>query len=194
MEIQTFPRGEKPENRVQRRQVRFLAAYGETGMITRAARWAKCSIWAHYDWMKSDPSYPQRFKEAGDKFTQRVEDTLHLVGVHGVERPILYKGKQVYIEGRPLFENRRAEQVLLRIAEARMPEKYKPRVEQTNLLDLDPAKIPAELLDKIANRMIEQALGSAAAVDEVDRRLAAGEPVALEDVAKAIEAPENPGQ
>jgi hypothetical protein len=60
--------------------------------------------------------------------------------------------------------------------------------------DLDPAKIPPELLDKIANRMIEQALGSQAAVEEVNRRLVAGEPVALEDVAKAIAAPENPGQ
>jgi hypothetical protein len=116
------------------------------------------------------------------------------VGVHGVERPILYKGRQVYIEGKPLFENRRAEQVLLRIAEARMPEKYKQRVEQTNLMDLDPNKIPPELLDKIANRMIEQALGSAAAVDEVNRRLAAGESVEFDDVQKAIEAPENLGQ
>jgi len=79
----------------------------------------------------------------------------------------------------------------MRIAAARMPEKYKHRVEQTNLMDLDPAKIPPGLLDKIANRMIEQALGSAA-VDEVNRRLAAGESVELEDVQKAIEAPGEP--
>lgn len=39
------------------------------------------------------------------------------------------------------------------------------------LSDLDPNRIPPELLDKIANRMIEQALGSQAAVAEVDRRL-----------------------
>src|ERR1035438_164944 len=105
-----------------------------------------------------DPTYPQRFKEASDKFTQKVEDTLHLVGVHGIERPILHKGQQVYIEGRPLFENRRAEQVLLRIAEARMPEKYKPRVENTNLLDIDPDKLTPEMLDRIAEHLIQKAL------------------------------------
>ena len=127
-------------------------------MITRAARWAKWSIWAHYDWMKSDPSYPQRFKEAGDRFTQKVEDTLHLVGVHGVERPILHKGRRVFIEGKPLFENRRSEMILMRIAEARMPEKYKPRAEQTNLLDLDPDKLTPEVLDKLADHLIAKAL------------------------------------
>jgi len=40
--------------------------------------------------------------------------------------------------------------------------------------------------------VIGQALGSAAAVDEVNRRLAAGESVELEDLQKAIEAPGEP--
>ena len=57
--------------------------------------------------------------------------------------------------------------------------------------DLDPDKMSPELLDKIANRMIEQALGSGAAA-EVDRRLKAGESVELADVQKAIEAPGEP--
>ena len=108
--------------------------------------------------MKSDPTYPQRFKEAGDKYTQLVEDTLHLVGVHGVERPILHKGKQVYIQGRPLFENKRSEMILMRITEARMPELYKRRSEQTNLLDMDPDKLTPEQLDSIADHLIKKAL------------------------------------
>jgi hypothetical protein len=80
------------------------------------------------------------------------------VGVHGVERPILHKGKQVFIEGRPLFENRRSEMILMRIAEARMPEKYKPRVENTNLMDIDPDKLTPEVLDKLADHLIQKAL------------------------------------
>jgi hypothetical protein len=36
--------------------------------------------------MKTVPIYTQRFKEAGDRFTQKVGDTLHGVGVRGVER------------------------------------------------------------------------------------------------------------
>jgi hypothetical protein len=136
--------GATPKGFVERRQARFLAAYAEYGMISRAARVAKTTRWSHQDWMKDH--YAKRFREAGDRFTQKVEDTLHLVGVHGVERPILHKGKQVFIEGKPPFENRRAEQVLLRIAEARMPEKYKPRVEQTNLGDIDPDKFTPALI------------------------------------------------
>jgi hypothetical protein len=163
-------------------------------MISRAARWAKLERSVHAEWMKSDPTYPRRFKEAGDKFTQMVEDTLHQVGVHGVERPILYKGKQVYIEGKPLFENRRAEQVLLRIAEARMPEKYKPRVEQTNFAKMSLEDMTPEMMDKLADHLLKQSLGdNPAVIAEVDRRLAAGENPTFEE-AKAIEAPKEPAE
>jgi hypothetical protein len=124
----------------------------------------------------------------------RLEDTLHLVGVHGVERPILHKGRQVYIEGKPLFENRRSEMILMRIAEARMPEKYKPRVEQTNLLDLDPDKLSPEILDKLADHLIakalkEKGLNSPEMVAEVGRRLEAGETVTVESLAHVMETP-----
>jgi hypothetical protein len=151
-------------------------------MISRAARWAKLERSVHASWMKSDPSYPQRFKEAGDKFTQKVEDTLHLVGVHGVERPILYKGKQVYIEGKPLFENRRSEMILMRIAEARMPELYKQRVEMINIEEIDADKLTPAQLDKIAEHLIRKAVGDdEARIAEAKRRLAAGEDVTVVD-------------
>ena len=178
------------------RRTRWLRppeAYAETGMVSRAARWAKLERSVHAAWMKSDPSYPQRFKEASDKFTQKVEDTLHLVGVHGIERPILYKGRQVYIEGKPLFENRRAEQVLLRIAEARMPEKYKPRVEQTNLLDLDPDKLSPEILDKFSEHLINKALAGKPPemIEEARKRIEAGETVTIEELERVTK-PEEP--
>ena len=40
-----------------------------------------------------DPTYPQRFKEAGDKLTQKIEDILHLVGMHGVGRAAMRGSK-----------------------------------------------------------------------------------------------------
>ena len=40
-----------------------------------------------------------------------------------------------------------------------MPDKYKRRVEQTNLLDIDPDKLTLEQLDKIAEHLIKRALG-----------------------------------
>jgi len=153
-------------------------------MIGRAARSAKLERSVHAEWMKSDPTYPQRFKEAGDKYTQLVEDTLHLVGVHGVERPILHKGKQVYIQGRPLFENVRSEMILMRIAEARMPELYKRRTEQVNIESLDPEKMSPEMLDKIADHLIEKALAGKPPemIEEAKRRIAAGESVTVESL------------
>lgn len=185
-----------PKGFVERRQARFLAAYAEYGMISRAARVAKTTRWSHQEWMK-DPVYAQRFKEAGDKFTQKVEDTLHLVGVHGVERPIVHKGKQVYIEGKPLFENKRSEMILMRIAEARMPEKYKPRVKNPNLMDIDPDKLTPEILDKLADHLIQKALkekglNNPAAVAEVTKRLEAGETVTVEELER--EQTEEPGK
>lgn len=62
-------------------------------------------------------------------------------------------------------------------------------------MDIDPDKLPTELLDKIANRMIEQALAAngvqdtAAVIAEVDRRLASGEPVTFEAVCQAVNGP-----
>jgi hypothetical protein len=139
--------------------------------------------WSHQEWMK-DPTYARRFKEAGDKFTQKVEDTLHLVGVHGIERPILHKGKQVFIEGKPLFENRRSEMILMRIAEARMPERYKQRVEQVNIQDIDSEKLSPEILDKLAEHMIQKALAGRPPemIEEARKRIEAGEEVTIEEL------------
>jgi len=145
----TFPNGAPPNGFVERRQARFLAAYAEYGMISRAARWAKCTRWSHQEWMK-DPTYARRFKEAGDKFTQKVEDTLHLVGVHGLSGRFCTKESRFSSgEGRCLRIGVRR-LILMRIAEARMPERYKQRVEQVNIQDIDPEKLSPEILDKLA--------------------------------------------
>jgi hypothetical protein len=120
------------------------------------------------------------------KAARTLEDAAVRRAHEGLRKPVWYKGKIVG------YETEYSDTLLLAVPKANNPEKFRDRLERTNLMDLDPNKIPPELLDKIANRMIEQALGSQAAVQEVNRRLAAEESVALEDVAKAIEAPENP--
>jgi hypothetical protein len=61
--------------------------------------------------------------------------------VEGVRRPVLYRGKQVYIQGKPLFDIEYSDQLLIRLLEAFYPEKYGRRVEQTNLMDIDPDKL-----------------------------------------------------
>jgi hypothetical protein len=82
--------------------------------------------------------------------------------------------------------------LLLAVLKANNPDKFRDRLEQTNVLEMDPDKMSPELLDKIANHLLKQALGdNPAVIAEVDRRLAAGENPTFEE-AKAIEAPKEP--
>jgi hypothetical protein len=174
------------------RQSRFLAAFAACGSIERASRSAQVHRQTHYFWMREDLTYPRRFKEAEVQAARALEDEAVRRAREGIRKPVLHRGKQVYVQGEPLFTTEYSDSLLMFLLKASNPERFRERLEQTNLLDIDPDKVPPELLDKIANRMIEQALGSQAAVEEVNRRLAAGESVAFEDVAKAIEAPGAP--
>ncbi len=67
-------------------------------------------------------------------------------------------------------------------------------VDRTALLwDLDPDKLTPAQLDVIADHLLKQVLGdNPKALAEVDRRLLAGETPTMEEVQKAIEAPEEP--
>jgi hypothetical protein len=61
------------------------------------------------------------------------------------------------------------------------------------LSDLDPGKMSPELLDKIANRMIEQALdGDPRAIAEAQRLIEAGETPTIEDCMRVVE--QKPGK
>lgn len=86
--------------------------------------------------------------------------------------------------------------VELRIAEARMPEHYNGRVEQTNLMDIDPDKLTPAQLGVIAQHLIEKALGdSPEAVAEARQRLEAGESVTVEGIFQDVtegQEPEEP--
>jgi hypothetical protein len=106
--------------------------------------------------------------------------------VEGVRRPVLYRGKQVYIQGKPLFDIEYSDQLLIRLLEAFNPEKYGRRVEQINLMDIDADKLTPAQLDKIAEHMLKQALGdNPQVVADVKRRLEAGETVTVDAVCQA---------
>jgi hypothetical protein len=145
--------------------------------------------------MRKDATYPARFAEARERATQTLEDEAVRRAVEGVRRPVLYRGKQVYIQGKPLFDIEYSDQLLIRLLEAFYPEKYGRHVEQINLMDIDPDKLTLAMLDKIANHLLQKALGATPAViAEIDRRLAAGEKSPTFEEAKAIEAPKEPGK
>src|ERR1035438_705529 len=132
--------------------------------------------------------------EARERATQTLQDEAVRRAVEGVRRPVLYRGKQVYIQGKPLFEIEYSDQLLIRLLEAFNPEKYGRRVEQINLMDMDPDKLTPEQLDCIAEHLIKKALAGQpeAVVAEARRRLEAGEAVTVEALAE--EMTEEPGK
>ena len=63
-----------------------------------------------------------------------------MIEIDGVRGPGLHRGKQVYLEGRPLYETEYSDRLLERLLEANNPEKYRRHSEVTNLLAIDPDK------------------------------------------------------
>ena len=167
------------------RQRRFLAAFSACGSVVRASRWAKTHRQTHYFWMQHDPSYPARFRQAEMQAARTLEDEAVRRAHEGLRKPVWYKGKIVG------YETEYSDTLLLAVLKANNPDKFRDRLEQTNVLEMDPDKMSPELLDKIADHLLKKALGENAPIAEINRRLAAGEDVTFEE-AKAIEAPGEP--
>lgn len=157
-----------------RNQVRFLECYAVCGSVSQAARWAKVGRGQHHEWMRSDPHYKARFAEADKRWFRSVEDTAAMLAVQGVEAPILYKGKQVYLQGRPLVEIKRSERILERLLEAGDKEKYGRKGDSVNLLNFDPSKLSNEQLEALGMQFLRQMVGD--------------DPEALAEARKQVEA------
>jgi hypothetical protein len=56
------------------------------------------------------------------------------------------------------FDIEYSDQLLIRLLESFNPEKYGRRVEQINLMDIDPDKLTPAQLDKLADYLIQKAL------------------------------------
>jgi hypothetical protein len=70
------------------------------------------------------------------------------------------------------------------------PENYSRRVEQANLMDIDPEKRSPEQLDCIANHLIKKAPGdNPAAIAEARRRIDAGQVVTIDPACQAVNEP-----
>ena len=53
--------------------------------------------------MRTDPTYPERFRQAEIEAARALEDEAVRRARAGIRRPVLHKGKQVYVQGVPLF-------------------------------------------------------------------------------------------
>jgi hypothetical protein len=103
-------------------QSRFLAAFAESASVAKAARWARISRTAHYNWMALDPTYPPRFAEAQRRAVRSLEDEAVRRGREGVRRAVYHKGKIVG------YETEYSDSLLLAVLRANDPGKFQPAI------------------------------------------------------------------
>ncbi len=105
-------------------QERFLSAfiaYAHVGMATRAAGIARAT---HYQWLDKDPEYADKFERATKQASRVFADEITRRGVHGVDKPVRYKGRVVG------HLREYSDACLLAAAKAHIPE-FRDRVEHT---------------------------------------------------------------
>jgi len=105
-------------------QERFLGAYSECASIVRASRCAQINRTTHYVWMREDPTYPARFKDAQERAASNLRDEAVRRAVHGIRKPVLYKGKPVRVNGKILYQVEYSARLLIRLMEICDPQRY----------------------------------------------------------------------
>ena len=81
-----------PKAKPYSKQEQFLAAYTACGNLTDAARSIGCDRRSHYDWLKSDPTYRERYQEAHAEACDSLRSEARRRAVEGVEEPVYYQG------------------------------------------------------------------------------------------------------
>jgi len=113
------------------KQRAFLAAYAQTGNITRAAALAKVARSRHYEWM-DDPDYAAAFAAAGEEASDHLEAEARRRAVEGIEEPVVYQGElamKIDSIGRrtahPLTIRRYSDVLLIFLLKGMRPDKFR---------------------------------------------------------------------
>jgi hypothetical protein len=140
-------------------QNQFLEAFAVSCSVQKAARWAGVHRQTHYDWMREDATYPTRFAQARERAAQSLEDEAVRRAMEGIRRPVLYRGKQVYIQGEPAYQIEYSDQLLIRLLEANNPERFGRRHESAEVWETDPEKLTEKQLDVLLRHFMKQFVG-----------------------------------
>lgn len=138
----------RPPNVLQRKkaatQTAFLAAFEETGNISRAAIVAKISRDIHYKWMREpDSDYPERFADAEEVATDSLEAEARRRALEGVDEPVgWWKGEPGGVV------KRYSDTLLIFLLKGARPTKYRERFEHMGKdgAPLPPAAIQVQLV------------------------------------------------
>ncbi|GAB4146535.1 MAG: hypothetical protein Tsb009_19240 [Planctomycetaceae bacterium] len=136
----------KPNIRSQQSKRKFLAAFGECGQVSLAAKAAGVARSAHYRWLENDPEYTEQFKEVQEVAAAALEDEARFRALEGLKKyKFTSKGEPVYIrceadhpeaiqtgedeQGNPIYmrhyyEEARSDLLLLALLNAHFPERF----------------------------------------------------------------------
>lgn len=131
-----------------RRQKAFLAAFAETGNLTRSAEAAGVVRRQHYEWLE-DAGYRKAFADAQAQATDALEAEARRRAVEGVEEPT------GWYQGSPGgYVTRYSDTLLMFLMKGANPDKYKERTSvETADVDISTWNSPEDLpfLERLAN-------------------------------------------
>ncbi len=128
----------------------FINSYSNLGNITLACRQANITRTRVYDWYRGDmDGFKAVFDEAHQEACDMVEAEIHRRGVAGYQEPVIYQGKLMgrWVDGEgntvledtegalfiPLTVTKHSDILLIFLAKALMPDKYRDKFEGANL-------------------------------------------------------------
>lgn len=111
----------------------FLAAYARAGTLVGASAASGLSRTNHYIWL-ADSVYRGAFEQAKLEASEFLEAEARRRAVDGVQEPVFYQGQ---ICG---YVMKYSDALLIKLLQANLPEKFKDRVETTQVLDADISK------------------------------------------------------
>jgi hypothetical protein len=133
--------------RKQARQNAVLAAFRETGLVNKACLAADVARRQHYEWLDTDAEYRARFEAADRELSGLLVDEAIHRAISGTLKPVVFQGMFTYEpirdeagaivrdeEGKallskdPLCVREYANDLLWKLIEARLPEKYGRKV------------------------------------------------------------------
>ncbi len=160
----------KPLTPAQRlsKQRKFLTAYSRVGIVKVACKAAGISRQTYYAWRDKDAAFKTQLPDVEQDANEALESAAYDRAVQGVpsfvvsmgrmvyeEIPVLNKdgtpkldheGKQIMLRGKPLIERKYSDSLLTTLLKARMPEKYKERLEHTGK-DNGPIQVEGLIID-----------------------------------------------
>ena len=156
------------ENARMNRSHNFLAAYRETGSITRAAAAAGVNRSLHYDRLKVDPTYKLAFEASKECAIASLEDEAIRRAREGVEEPVVWQGQISYnpklnaaggmvldeegrpMRGDPITIRKYSDSLLQFLLRGAKPATYRERHQITGSVDLNVTKFKGSLEDLLA--------------------------------------------